>query len=517
LNVQRILVDTKSKMLVTPCDPRIPRAIPHALTLDDQHLLVPHGSEETRVLRNLGYMVPSPVMASYDWGGTIPFEAQKVTTAMLVVEPRAYVLNTMGTGKTRSVLFAFDYLRSAFKVRKMLVVAPLSTLSFTWAREVMLTFPKYRVAIVTGDAARRRKILADDSFDIYVINHDGLGVVAAEVAKRFTTQDALVFDEVAVYRNSRAKRSKIAQAVAPIFGYVWGLTGTPTPQAPTDAYGILRLITPHSAPRSFTRFQNELMTKISQFKWLPRKGAEQQVFAYMQPAVRFTLEECVDMPPVIYVDHETPLSQEQADAYKALTDTCRAMIDSGDVVALNEAVLINKLLQVSTGTVYDTEREVRNIGAPSRVACVLDLVEANDRSVIVFCPYVPQVDMVAAALRKAGHTVHTVSGATTPAQRTDAFNQFQRDPGKQVIVAHPATMSHGLTLTAANLVIWYGPTYNLETYEQANARIARPGQTSGRITVAHLMGSPAERRVYKALGKKQDMQGLLLDLFKEGT
>lgn len=509
-------VSTKHKMLVTPGDPRIPNLFPHHKRLPDGRYVLPHKGDEVRILRNLGYTVPSPIMADYDWGGTTPFKAQVITTAMLVVEPRAFVLNTMGTGKTRSVLFAYDFLKRRFACQKMLVVAPLSTLHFTWAKEIFDVFPNYKVQVLYGSKQKRLKLLAEDA-DIYIINHDGLAVIQDELIHKFGKDDIVTFDEVAVFRNSRAKKHKVALKLSERFGRVWGLTGTPTPREPTDAYGIIRLINPGQAgvPRAFTHFRDELMYKAGQFKWLPRPGSQEKVYKYMQPSVRFTLEDCVDMPPTIFQNYEADLSPEQNRIYKELMKHCRAMYDKGSITAVNEGVVINKLLQVSTGSVFADGGDVTHLDSKKRVAVLKEMIENNDRSVIVFAPFVPLVEKLAEELNDMGVPVHMIHGGVSQKKRSEAFSTFMHPmAGKQIIIAHPATMAHGLTLTAANLVVWYGPTYDLEIYEQANARIARPGQTSDRIVVAHIIATPVERRVYRRLREKEKMQGSLLELFE---
>lgn len=510
-------VSTKHKLIVTPSDPRIPNLFPHHKKLPDGRFALPHGGDEVRVLRNLGYTVPSPIMADYDWGGTKPFKAQVVTTAMLVVEPRAYVLNTMGTGKTRSVLFAFDFLKRRFACQKMLVVAPLSTLHFTWAKEVFGVFPNYKVQVLHGPKQKRIKMLAEDA-DIYVINHDGVSVIENELRHKFSKDDIVVFDEVAVFRNSRAKKSKAATRLASRFGRVWGLTGTPTPREPTDAYGIIRLVNPGrpDVPKAFTHFRDMLMHKAGQFRWLPRPGAQEKVFKYMQPSVRFTLEDCVDMPNTIYQNYEAELSPEQNRIYKELMKHCRAMFGKGSITAVNEGVVINKLLQVSTGSVFTDGGGTTHLDSKKRIAVLKEMIENNDRSVIVFAPFVPVVEKLHEELGKAlDCPVDMIHGGVNQTKRSEVFNAFMHPmAGKRIIVAHPATMAHGLTLTAANLIVWYGPTFDLEIYEQANARIARPGQTSDRIVVAHIIATPVERRVYRRLREKEKMQGSLLELFE---
>jgi len=501
----------------------VEQVIPETRILGKDRMVTPHSPGVVRILRNMGYKVPSPIHYGYDWGGGTPFKAQKATAAMLVVEPRAFVLSTMGTGKTRSVLFAYDYLRSRKSVRRMLVVAPLSTLNFTWAREVFFNFPKYRVGVMHGSKEKRLKILNDPQYDILVVNHDGVKVMEAELmAADF---DVICVDEVASFRNHRSQRHKSMVKVSNNRRYVWGLTGTPTPREPTDAFGIIRLITPGAkVARSFSRFRDELMLRLGQFKWVAREGAEKRVYGYMQPAVRFTMADCIDMPPVIHSSREVKVSPKQKAAYEALRKYCKAMSDKGtDILAVNEGVLLNKLLQVSSGCVYDVNKVPCFLDPGDRLKITLDCVMENEKKAIIFCPFVPLIGMVAEFLRKNGVVTYEVSGGTGRTAREKIFSDFQDYPErtingvvqKEVIVAHPGTMAHGLTLTAASMVLWYAPTNDLEIYQQANARIARPGQTANKTQIIHLVGSPADKRVYRRLDGKQKVQGALLELFEE--
>jgi len=513
-----VTVVPRKKGLILDKSPQIPGVIPEAVDIPSTNkMFVPHRPGETRILRNMGYKVPSPIHHHYDWNGGTPFQAQKTTAAMLVCEPRAFVLSGMGTGKTRSVLFAYDYLRKQGLVRNMLVVAPLSTLNFTWAREVFFNFPDYRVGVVHG-RNRREKILTDDRFDIHVINHDGVKVMENELIKK--KFDIIVIDEVAVFRNARSQRHKSMARVAKNYKYLWGLTGTPTPKDPTDAYGIIKLITPGNREvTSFSRFREKLMYKITQFKWVPKPGAQEEVFRLMQPGVRFTMDECIDMPPTVYSEREVKLSTKQKQCYEELRKYATTKTDNGNQVrAVNEAVLINKLLQVSSGCVYDSEKNSTLLDPEDRLKITEEVVFENDSKSIVFCPFIPLVGMVANYLESKGCKVWQISGATPVNTRSKIFSEFQdnaKGAAPEVLVAHPATMSHGLTLTAASLVLWYAPVDNLETYQQANARIARPGQVSHKVQVMHLVSSPADRRIYRRLQSKEQVQGSLLELFDD--
>ena len=513
--MSNVLVSPEHEVLVIPRDDRVVNLFPHHRTLPDGRLVVPHAPDEVRVLRNLGYKVPSPIVHNYDWGGVKPFKAQKVTAAMLVVEPRAFVLSTMGTGKTLATLMAYDFLRKKKISRRMLVVAPLSTLNFTWAKEIMTYFPHLKWVVVHGTRARRRKLLREKA-DVFIINHDGLSVVEEELKQMLTRDDIICFDEVSAFRNARSKRHKVAVRVASRVYRVWGLTGTPTTKAPTDAYGIIRLVNPDrpGLPRSFTHFRDELMVRHGPFKWLPRPGAQEKVYGYMQPSVRFTLEECVDMPPVVRRTYEAQLTAKQKSLYSEITKHCKAAFEAGQITAANEGVVLNKLAQISCGCVFTDDRDPVHLDSPDRFNVLKELLDENDRSAIVFAPFVPVVDMLAEKLAEDGYTVHKVHGGVGQKERSKVFNTFQNGTGKQVLVAHPAAMAHGLTLTAASMVVWYAPVWDLEVYEQANARIVRPGQTANRVLIAEIAATPVERRIYKRLAAKQTMQNILLEMFE---
>lgn len=475
---------------------------------------VPHNPYTTRVMRRLGFKVPSPIYTSYDWSGTNPFRAQKATAAMLVTEPRAFVLSDMGTGKTRSALYAFDYLRKNTEVRRMLIVAPLSTLNFTWGREITFNFPQYRFGVAHGTKKRREEVVKDRRLDIVIVNHHG--VKTMQDLLTLQQWDVIVIDEVAVFRNTKTKLHKSMAKVAQGMKYLWGMTGTPTPRAPTDAFGIIKLITPSNpVAKSFIQFRDKLMVKHGPFEWTPRPGATEHVYRLMQPAVRFTMDECVDIPPITFDSREVALSPRQKRAYEELRKNAVAMHEGAGITAANAAALLTKLTQVACGVVYDTNKMPIFLDPDDRIRVLLEVLDENDHKAIVFVPFVSLLPVLKEHIEKDGWKVYTVSGQVPQSERSQIFSEFQDGPrGREVILAHPATMSHGLTLTAANLICWFGPIADLEIFQQANARIARPGQTH-HTRIMQLAGSAAERRIYRQLRNKQDLQANLLKLFDE--
>ncbi len=510
------------RFIVTDYRPDLETLIPHSKRVDYQGrpmLIVPNGRDEARLARNLGVNLPSPILTSYRWAGQTPWDIQRTTSAMLTESPRAYVLSTMGTGKTRCVLWAIDFLmqEAAAEGRrfKVLIAAPLSTLTPVWETETFRVLPHRKTRVAYGDRAKRRRVLAEDA-DITIINHHGIDMLKHDlVAANF---DCIVIDEFAVYRNRSTVMWKSAdflvnrgRAGAPI-PYAWGLTGSPTPNAPTDAWSQVRMLTPGRVPRSLTAFKDQTMRQMSAFKWIPRPNANDIVFAAMQPSVRFTREDVMELPETSFVDREVKLEGDAQRAYKMMFDKCRMLSTSGAITAVNEAVLQTKLLQVACGYIYTDAKVVHELPNAPRLNALEEIISETDRKVIVFVPYIHALQGIYAHLTKSGHVCEMVSGNTSRGNRDRIFREFQASGGARVLVAHPQCMAHGLTLTEANTIVWYSPTTSLEIYDQANARITRPGQTS-KTLIAHLYATAVERLTYARLRQKSKMQGTLLQMF----
>ena len=477
---------------------------------NQQLMALPHDVDVVRMLYNFGVHVPSPIAYYYGWAGNKPFDSQIRTASLLSVHRRAFVLNEMGTGKTRAALFAYDYLRSIGKASKVLIVAPLSTLVSVWEQEVFENLFHLQTAVLHGDKKRRLKLLAGPA-DCYVINHEGVAVIRDELAKR-PDIDTIIVDELAVYRNARSNRWK---ALAPLVAkakYAWGLTGSPTPNEPTDAYGQIKLLTPTNVSYSFKAFRDETMRQITAFRWIARDDANDIVYHRMQPSIRVTRAECFDLPPVTYSARDIPMDPRAAAAYKEMFDKLATTV--GAVVAANEGVKLSKLLQLSAGFIYKNDGKATYVGGLARIREVFDIVEEATGKVIVFAPFKFLVELYAKALAKKYET-RMIHGEVAKSERDKTFVEFQRGTSVRVLVAHPQTMAHGLTLTAANTIVWAAPTMSLEIYEQANARITRPGQKD-HAHIIHIQSSKAEQQVYARLRKKAKMQGALLELFADG-
>lgn len=500
---------------------RVTTVIPTAILVKPHLVAVPHRPDETRVLRNLGFEVPDPMPIHYDWpkvnGAHDPFAAQRTTANFLAMHSRAYCLNGMGTGKTNSALWAYDYLRRTKQVKRMLVVCPLSTMERTWADSVFFTFAHLDCAVLHGTRERRLKLLAQE-VNVYIINIDGLATIRDELAER-TDIDLVVVDELALARNSGTERWKTLHTICnkQVSRRVWGMTGSPTPNSPTDAWAQCKLITPDNpeVPKYFGKFRDMVMKQLSPFKWVARHDATETVHKMMQPAIRFALEDCVDLPEQTVVTREAAMTKEQTKAYKDMLGKLATEYQGGQILAVNEAVKANKLIQIACGVAYGTDGTEVVLPSTPRLEVLKELIDESTGKVIVFVPLTAALESVAQVLR-ADWSVEVVHGETSKTERDRIFGEFQSQPDPRVLVANAATMSHGLTLTAATTIVWYAPVHSNEIYEQACARVRRPGQKHTTV-IAHIAGSDVERRVYKRLQDKQSMQGLLLDLVREGS
>lgn len=496
----------------------IPTARP--LMVRGQKLVaVPHNLDEARVLRNLGMNPPSPIRFHYKWSGAFkPFKAQMDTAEFLTMHPRSYVLNEMGSGKTMAVLWAFDYLRKLGKVNRMLVVCPLSTMERTWADEVFKHFPHLDYVVLHGTRERRLKLLKQKA-DIYIVNHDGVKIIADELAHR-PDIDIVIPDEIAqAARNAQTDRWKTLNAIINKqcngSRWCWGVTGTPTPNAPTDAWAQCRLVTPSTVPPYFNRFKDAVMKQVNNFLWIARPNAMEHVYSVMQPAIRFSRAECVDLPPCVFQTRSVAMTAEQAKAYKQMLNKLKADLQGGEILAVNEAIKTSKLVQISCGVAYTSDGEEVTVDATPRLQVVEEVIGEAAGKVIVFVPFVSAVHHVAEYLAKAGITTEKIYGEVPKHERDRIFAAFQNDPDLRVLVAQPAAMSHGLTLTAANTIVWYAPIFSNDIYDQACARITRPGQTMAQLIV-NIEGSPVEQLIYHRLRTKQKMQGVLLSMVEDG-
>lgn len=507
------IVDNKALLLTLRNPQRVVEVIPKSKLLKDNQVLVKWGLDEAQVLKNLKIRnVPSPILGHYDWPGQYkPFSHQKTTAGFLTLHKRAFCFNEQGTGKTGSVIWASDYLLKEGKINRVLVICPMSIMDSAWRADLFKFAMHRHVDIAYGTPEKRRKVIAGDA-EYVIINYDGVEIVKDEIANGGF--DLIVVDEANAYKNAQSKRWKVLNSLLKPGTWLWMLTGTPAAQSPLDAYGIAKLVNPNSVPRFYSSFREMVMYKVTNFKWKPKESATNIVFTALQPAIRFTKDECLDLPEMTYVKREVALTKQQDKYYKILKNRMTMEAAGEEITSVNAAVNMNKLLQISCGAVYADSKDVIEFDISHRYKALMEVIDEASQKVLVFVPYKHIIDILSQKLRDDGITTEVISGSVSAGKRTEIFNRFQTTEDPRVLVIQPQSAAHGVTLTAANTVVWWGPVASLETYAQANARVHRSGQRHP-STVVQLQGSPVERHVYSLLDNKIDVHSKMIDLYRD--
>lgn len=516
-----LLVPSARAILLSPADPDgVLRYITTARRVEvdgKPFIAIPHGLRETTHLRALGAMVPSPIGYYYSWpkvaGLHAPWVHQRETAAFLTLYPRCYCLNDMGTGKTYSALWAADYMKTLGAIKRTWIFSPLSTLDLVWGNSMFDTFGHRSFAVLHG-TAKHRKRLMNQEHDFYVINHDGFDIVMNEFRER-TDIDHVIIDELAAYRNHSTNRFKQLMKRLRPDHMIWGMTGSPMPNYPSDVWSQCRLITPHTVPLAFGMFRHMVESQESAHVWIPFPQSTEIVYRSMTPAIRFAREDCTDLPEVVYSEREAPMTPDQKRVYKEVATQLYSEWRGGHITAANAGVKLFKLIQVMCGAVYDADGNALVIGAEPRLNVLLEVIEQSSSKTIVFCPTRAILNMVVEFISK-HYSVEAIHGDVSPTKRRAVFNDFQNREHPHVLAADPGTMAHGLNLSAASTIAWYGPTNSNEIYTQANARPVREGQVF-KTNVVHITGSPTERKVYKRIKDRGELQQSFLDLVVEAV
>ena len=476
-------------------------------------IAVPWRLHEAQVLAGLRVKeVPSPMTRDYSYTGRYePFDHQKETACFLTLHKKAFCFNEQGTGKTASVIWAVDYLMQQDKVKRVLVICPLSIMKSAW-QEDLFKFAMHRSCSVAHGTSEQRKKILNAGAEFVIINFDGVAVVKDEIINGGF--DVIVVDEANAYKNTQTNRWKTLRDITANTAWLWMLTGTPAAQSPVDAFGLAKLVNAKNAPKYYGQFRDKVMHKVSQFTWRPKPEANKIVHEVLQPAIRFEKDQCLDLPSVTYVEREAPLTKQQASYYKRLKDRMTMEADGEHVTSVNAATNLNKLLQISGGAVYTDDRQVIEFDVSNRLNVVKEVIDESSHKVLVFVPFTHTIELLNDFLIKSKIPCKIISGKVSVNKRSEIIKDFQETDKIQVLIIQPQAASHGLTLTAANTIIWYAPVTSVETYLQANARIDRPGQHNP-MTVVHIRGSEVETRLYTMLRSKVDHHTKIIDLYKQ--
>jgi SNF2 family DNA or RNA helicase len=415
----------------------------------------------------------------------------------------------------------------------MLVLAPKSLLRSVWLNDIKKFAPQLTVAVST--AGKHEEVFKQDA-DVYVTNIDAVKWLAKQPKGFFARFSELVVDESTAYKHHASQRSRAAAKISKFFHYRCCMTGTPNSNSITDVWHqVLLLDGGKRLGPSFYAFRNTVCTpkqvgmNANAINWSDKGGAEEAVFGLLSDiTIRHKFEDCVDIPETHQYSIPYELGRAHRKAYDEMLETCmlqiygtmeeratarvrsKKLMPKAAITAQHAGVLAQKLLQVASGAVYESENKYHLIDT-GRYEMILDLIEARKHSLCFFY-WKHQRDLLIAEAEKRGVTFALIDGSVKDSEREAIVKCYQAG-AYQTLFAHPKSAAHGLTLTKGTATIWSGPTYDLEVFKQGSKRQARMGQTQKTENIVVTAKDTREELVWDILNEKNARMSNLLDLF----
>ena len=445
-----------------------------------------------------------------------PHEYQRYATEYIEAHPVAAVLLDMGLGKTSITLTALNNLLfDSFKVRRILVIAPLRVARNTWGAEIEkwdhLKGLRYSVAVGTETermAALRKKA------DIYLINRENVQWLISESGIPFDF-DMVVVDELSSFKNHQTKRFRALMKVRPKVKRIVGLTGTPSSNGLMDLWAEFRLL---DMGERLGRFIGQYRTSYFRpdkqngqvvFSYKPLPGAEKQIYGRISDiTISMKSTDHLQMPELINSRYTVYLSEQEDSRYADLKKDLVLQLPDGEITAANAASLSGKLSQMANGAIYTDAGETVAIHE-RKLDALEDIIEAaNGKPVLVAYWFRHDLERITERLHK----------LKIPCSRLDTDGSIRKWNAGEIPVAliHPASAGHGLNLqSGGNTLVWFGLTWSLELYQQTVARLWRQGQESETVVVQHIIAEGTiDERIMKALSEKDTTQAALIDAVK---
>jgi len=442
----------------------------------------------------------------------IPYDYQQYAIDYIIRNKESGIFLDMGLGKTVITLTAIEELMyNSFEVKRVLVVAPLRVARDTWSGECDKWdhLKHIKMSLILGDERERIRAINRNA-DIYVINRENLAWLIDHYGKSFP-YDMVVLDELSSFKDSSSKRFRKMKSVRPFIKRIVGLTGTPAPNGLLDLWPQIYLLDMGKRlGRYISAYRNEYFVPDKRngqviYSYKPRPYAEREIYKKINDlCVSMKAADYIKMPDRVDNFIEVKMSDNEKRLYDRLERDTLLPFSDGDIDAVNAAALATKLLQMANGAVYDENKIVKHIHN-KKLEALEDLYEAaNGKPVLIFYMYKHDRDRIKALI---GQDARELDSARDIAD----WNAGRI----KAAIAHPASTGHGLNLqSGGSTIIWFGLTWSLELYQQANARLWRQGQKET-VIVHHLVTKDTiDEQVMKVLQKKEKGQSALMNAVK---
>ena len=444
-----------------------------------------------------------------------PYPYQQYCAARIVADAAVGLFLDMGLGKTVITLDAINTLRyDRWAVQRVLIIAPKKVAEGTWTKEAQKWehLRHLRISAVLGSQQKRLRALATPA-DIYVINRDNVAWLV-DYFKNAWPFDMVVLDESSSFKNSQSKRFKALKLVRSRINRLVELTGTPASNGLIDLWAQIYLLDGGARlGRTLGQYRERFFdpdkrSRTQIFSYTPKDGSME----YIQQSigdicVSMKAEDYLNLPDRMFDDVPVVLDDKARKAYRQLERDLLLELDEGQITAASAGVLTGKLLQLCNGAVYDSEKRPLAIHNCKVEAFLEVLEQLNGQHCLVFYNFQHDRDRLLAALEPLGLRVRVYQSAADE----DAWNAGEID----VLLVHPASCAYGLNLqNGGHHIVWFGLTWSLEQYEQANKRLHRQGQRHPVIVHHLVVQGGMDEDVIESLRAKGDTQEALMDALK---
>jgi len=453
-----------------------------------------------------------------------PDPHQKKSVDHALKNPCVLDFSDAGTGKTPVPLWAFEKRRAKGESNCMLVICPRTLTNNVWEAGVKKFTPQFSTSV--AKASNRSQAFATPA-DIYITNIDAATWLAKQPKKFFDKFTDLVVDESSAYKHATSQRSKALAKIRKYFKHRRLMSGTPRSRSITDIWHQAFIVDDgQRLGNSFYAFRNSVCTprqvgaNPNALQWVDKEGAEDAVFGLLDDIViRHQFDDVVTIPErqTYTVAYNMPAKQFKmyCEMERSQVVALKAKSELQTISAVHAAVLRQKLLQIASGAVYgdatDMDERPSHVVDSGRYELVMDLATESPHTLIMFL-WQHQRDQLVFEAEKRGLNFAVLDGSSSDAVRDEIETAYQAGV-YDVVIAHPQTVAHGLTLTRGTTTIWASPTDNTEWFKQGNRRQARRGQTQVTRVITVIAPGTADEAAYSNCANKGEREDNFLELF----
>lgn len=432
-----------------------------------------------------------------------PYQARAIDH--ILYHPYCALWLQMGLGKTVCTLTAIHMLKLTMEVNKVLIIAPKSVAQNTWTDECSKWehLKDMRVSVVMGSASEREKALHEEA-DLYVTNRDNATWLVEKIGKKWEF-DCLVLDEASSFKSPQAKRWKALKKIRPYISRLIELTGTPAPNGLEDLWAQLYLLDQgERLGKTITSFRSKYFSPGRGnghvvYDYRPKPGTKEELKRITSDiCLPMRTEDFISLPTCQRIITRLSLSPSEMKKYKSFAKDYLMELDGEVIEATQAAALTNKLLQFTAGSIYNSSHEAVHLN-DVKADALSELIEQTDEPILVFYAYQHELERY-----------RQLDGAVVFTGEPDILKRW--NAGKiKILLCHPASVAYGLNMQqGGHIIVWTTPTWSLEMWQQANARLHRQGQTKPVLIYTLTCPGTMDQRVLDALDGKTTLQDALM-------